>query len=717
MTTTTTDAAVHNFGMFRHGGVTGLTTSLRRRPLLVKFVNEVLKRALPEDATYTTFSINYNTPLAVHADLHNDPEARNYVLGCGDYAGGDIWVALQDGEEAQLPTAWKQFNGRWLRGQLHSIYHKPASFSPTRPHSPTAWDGFRVSVAAYTVGRHQAAAGPTRQCLEGLGFPVPKIVRAQHEGGDAEDEDSCGLQKVAKIADTSQDHGDSQRSCRPVLRQRGSSETASFGRSNGVSNLDSGGSEFFVRKCKGFEMDPSLCVCRASPQHFYIGDFAPSSEAEAEGSDLLGSGGVRHACELHGDSLRALRHPGPGGVEHACELPGDSLRALRHPGPGGVEHACELPGDSLRALRLPGPGGVEHARELPGDSLRALRHPGPGGVEHACEFRGDSVRALRHPGPGGDGQNGVEFGEEGSFGGYAIEAAIRHLALVGTGDDNVHWEMVASEDELRMCNDEESQGLEQLRIYLLMVENEERDALALEIEAGDDLGTPARLRRLGEQVSELERALESVERFFDDGGHHRGGWDRIASAKEEEEEAPLHTKMVPLEEVRKNLAVWIPSMTSEYQSLTLENSAVSPFSQEELEAWDKEGKEYDLVPGKTVHSKKAFSGRLKTRAVVCGNYIADSYSKEEKFASGADGVLVRCCLRVCARRAWDLGRTAFLLAPLLYREARPTIVRVPKVFLEAKICEERFWRVDRAMYGLCTSPKSWSSYRDTTMRP
>ena len=207
---------------------------------------------------------------------------------------------------------------------------------------------------------------------------------------------------------------------------------------------------------------------------------------------------------------------------------------------------------------------------------------------------------------------------------------------MGTGDDNVHWEMVASEDELRMCNDEESQGLEQLRIYLLTVENEERDALALEIEAGDDLGTPARLRRLGEQVSELERALESVERFFDDGGHHRGGWDRIASAKEEEEEAPLHTKMVPLEEVRKNLAVWIPSMTSEYQSLTLENSAVSPFSQEELEAWDKEGKEYDLVPGKTVHSKNAFSGRLKTRAVVCGNYIADSYSKGTAFVFALD---------------------------------------------------------------------------------
>ena len=439
-------------------------------------------------------------------------------------------------------------------------------------------------------------------------------------------------------------------------------------------------------------------MCRASPQHFYIGELAPFSEAEAEG-----------CCPL--DS---------GGVEQAHGLPGDSLRALRHPGPGGDRPAHGLPGDSLRALRHPGPGGDRPAHGLPGDSLRALRHPGPGGDRPDRGLHGDSLRALRHPDSGGDKPTGVEFAEEGSFGGHVVGAAIRSLAVVGAEGDNVYWEMVVSEEELRLCEGEESQGLERLRIHLLMVENEERDALASEIDAGDDLGTPARLRRLAGQVKELEKSLESVEKLFDDGGCHGGGWDRIASAKEAEDDVPLHTKTVTLDEVRRNLAMWIPSMTSEYQSLTLENSAVRPFTQEELDAWDREGKEYDLVPGKTVHSRKAFSGRLKTRAVVCGNFIADSYSKAEKFAAGADGVLVRCCLRVCARRSWDIGaldiRTAFLLAPLLYREARPTIVRVPRVFLDAQICEEKYWRVDRAMYGLCTSPRSWGTYRDTTMK-
>ena len=676
MVNVVSDAAVHNFGMFRHGGVTGLTSSLRRRPSVVRFINEVLRRILPPEATYTTVSINYNTPLAVHADCHNDLAAKNYVIGCGDYVGGDVWVALDPHEQARFPVAWKQFNGRWLQGQLHPVYHQVASFSPAKPHSPTSWEGFRVSIAAYTVGRHQAASGETHDQLKSAGFPVPSLVRARPEGGDGNHGGAPSVYNFS-VAGTS------------GKAEAGTTERASSwtGRTRAC-------------VCKGYEMDPSLCTCRVAQnevQQFYIGDFAPLSDGEVEAVEAPG---------LHADSVRALRHPGSGGDGHCSDLPADSVRALRHPGSGG-DGRCS---------------------DLPADSVRALRHPGSGGDGHCSDLRADSVRAVRHPGPGGDSLDGAAdidgpVGSDG-FEGYVVASAVRVLAPVheedGDGGNIVQWEMVIAEEKLGPCDAEGCDSLEQLRMYLLMVDHEERDALSLEIEGGEELGTQHRLHRLTGQVRELEMALERLEGLFDDGGEHSGGWDRIASAREEEDEAPLHTKSIPLEEVPRNLPVWVPSMRSEYQSLTLENSAVSPFTQEELDAWDREGKEYDLVPGKTVHSKKAFSGRLKTRAVVCGNYIADSYSKAEKFASGADGVLVRCCLRVCARRSWDIGaldiRTAFLLAPLLYREARPTIVRVPRVFLEAQICSEKYWRVDRAMHGLCTSPRSWSTYRDTTMK-
>ena len=480
-------------------------------------------------------------------------------------------------------------------------------------------------------------------------------------------------QKVAKLADgpqtSSQADGDSQRSCRPLLRQRGSSETANFGRSNGISSL--GGQELSssVCRCKGFEMDPSLCVCQAFPQRFYIGDFAEGMDEsfEQDGDGVLGEDGLEGSC------LRALRTIGPGGDQDDAQ--GDEcLQALRAIGPGGDQGDTQGDG-RRRALQAIGSGGGQSGagEDEPRSSERTL--------------------------------------EDNGFSGYQVD---------NPEEPTKEWRLVAADEPVDGCDQAVVDYLENLRVHLLVMDNEERAALALEVDAGEDCGTARRLRRLTMQVKQIEEVLESVGLVRADGGEFSGSCVRKVDAAEDTEDAPLHTKTVPLEVVRAELTKWVPSMISEYQSLTLDNPAVRPFTQEELDAWDKEGREYDLMPGKTVHSRKAFTGRLKTRAVVCGNYIFDSYSKAEKFASGADGVLVRCCLRVCARRAWDLGAlditTAFLLAPLLYRESRPTIVKVPKIFLDASICRERYWRVDRAMYGLRTSPKSWSSYRDATMR-
>ena len=95
-------------------------------------------------------------------------------------------------------------------------------------------------------------------------------------------------------------------------------------------------------------------------------------------------------------------------------------------------------------------------------------------------------------------------------------------------------------------------------------------------------------------------------------------------------------------------------MVSEYESLVRENDAVEPFPEEMLELWKKEGREFDLVPGKTVHTIKAFTGRLKSRAVICGNFLGQTFSKEQKYAAGADSVLIRILLRMVALMGWSL---------------------------------------------------------------
>ena len=245
---------------------------------------------------------------------------------------------------------------------------------------------------------------------------------------------------------------------------------------------------------------------------------------------------------------------------------------------------------------------------------------------------------------------------------------------------------------------------------LVQEEYAERDHLLHCGEDGEDCVGP-----LGKWVqgrAELEELLQHLP------GSAAGGETALYSM-EVPEDAPLHTKTIPNEVVRREIQKWVPSMAAEYEALIRENDAVEPFPEETLEQWKKEGREFDLVPGKTVHTVKAFTGRLKTRAVICGNFLGQCFTKDQKYASGADSVLIRLVLRECALRGWSLCvldvRTAFLLAPLLFQEERPTLVQVPKMFLMGGICKETVWRVKRALYGMVTSPKSWEVYRNSTM--
>ena len=722
-------AAVHTFGLFRHGGVLGLTNSLKTRPRVALFVNKVLRQVLPQEATYTSVSVNFNTPLATHSDTTNDLTSQSYVVGVGDYVGGELWTALNPGETTSDPTAWRQIAGKWTLGRIRPTYHKAVPFSPRQPHGPATWDGYRVALSAFTVARHPHMTLPQRQQLIGLGFPLPlppgnyEQVHALHKGGDRGRGDEAGAgNSVAPVECRSEKSDETLGGCRALRPQRGPSGTAIFGRPQVSTGC--GASEEFGCRCKGYEIDPSLCVCRVSskPQRFFIGDFADSSDTEDLKSGP-GSGGRLEPC----DGIRALRHLGSG--EDSKDLQGQGEGgSLQHLGSG--EDSKDLQGQGEGgSLQHLGSGGDSEDLRGQGEG-GSLQHLGSGEDSEDLRGRGEGG-SLQHLGSGGDSED-LRGQDEGSMGsgdicGFRVEPSISILQPVTRMDTKegpdsrevVGWTLVASEEPLGIGDERVCDGLRHRRLYLLVTDNEERDALSREIENGEDAGGPERLRRLTAQIKEMEAMLELIEELKGEEGYATGGWIRKVDASLQEE-VPLHTKTVPLDVVKEELERWIPSMVSEYQSLTLENQAVSPFTQEQLDEWDREGKEYDLVPGKTVHSKKAFTGRLKTRAVVCGNYIADSYSKAEKFAAGADGVLVRCCLRVCARRSWDLGaldiRTAFLLAPLLYREARPTIVKVPRVFNIANICQEKFWRVDRAMYGLCTSPRSWSTYRDTTMK-
>ena len=86
----------------------------------------------------------------------------------------------------------------------------------------------------------------------------------------------------------------------------------------------------------------------------------------------------------------------------------------------------------------------------------------------------------------------------------------------------VGWTLVASVEPLGVGDEQVWDGLRHRRLYLLVTDNEERDALSRVIENGEDAGTPERLRRLTTQIKEMEAMLELIEELKDEEGYATG---------------------------------------------------------------------------------------------------------------------------------------------------------------------------------------------------
>ncbi|OLQ15613.1 Copia protein [Symbiodinium microadriaticum] len=610
--------SVHVLGMFRHGGVVGATLGARRRPFLTQFLTKVVRTHAPSGTTFTTLSINYNTQLRLHRDGNNQTGAKAYLMGFGNYVGGGLWCR---DEKAASAAVWKKFNGKWLSGYAYPTYHKVVQFDPCRLHQPLPWTGRRISLSAYTVGCVGNCANDGRDLLQRLGFPLPSPQALSPEGGGvlkvavvAKEEDKNSSSSFQRLGD-GQEPGEHQtleshRVCGGDGQEPGEHQTLESPRVCGGDGQEPGehqtlesrrvcvgdGPVGFSCICKGYEVDPSLCVCRSAlvagqkgPEEFFIGE---------ESSD----------------------------------------------------------GEAME------PKGAEWIRE--------------------------------------------------DWGAYS-PPQVPWMKALGEQDETV-YQIVGSEVPLEVGWDLFDEYLDNLRLALVQEEHEEREDLIHHGECGRHYEGP-----LSQRVASRVRLEQILAEFVPE--DEAGGCEHLfkAEAVPEEAEVPLHTKTVANEVVRREIDKWVPSMLSEYESLVRENEAVEPFPVEKLEQWKKEGKDFDLVPGKTVHTVKAFTGRLKTRAVICGNFLGQTFSKDQKYAAGADGVLIRVVLRMVALMAWTIGvmdvRTAFLLAPLLFQEERPTLVQVPKMFLLGGVCKETMWRVKRALYGMVTSPRSWEVYRNKTM--
>ena len=166
-----TPAYVH-FGAFSHGGVVGITSTVRLFPWLTRLLLYVIGLKSP-NASVTTIAVSCNKLSGVHRDKFNMQQSQNVVVPVTvPPEGGKLWIQ----SDSKLPSQkiqTRQCGSQTLVGQLHSI-RKPLTFDPQKSHATEEWVGDRVVLLGYSLeGFYRMKEQEVRQ-LRVLGFPLPK---------------------------------------------------------------------------------------------------------------------------------------------------------------------------------------------------------------------------------------------------------------------------------------------------------------------------------------------------------------------------------------------------------------------------------------------------------------------------------------------------------------------------------------------------------------
>ena len=286
---------------------------------------------------------------------------------------------------------------------------------------------------------------------------------------------------------------------------------------------------------------------------------------------------------------------------------------------------------------------------------------------------------------------------------------------------------------------ETDERLDALAVELRRLCEMQRQVVLEEADRGEDCSLEIQeLNRLVELEDELLQELSecrgeipihsaptrerlSVFRLCSLQGDVGGGCEAVVEGQKDSD-PPLQTKIVSVEDVLRDIEGWWNPMLAEYQALVHEKKVVEPVTAKELARREATGEVFQIIPAKLIFSLKAFTARRKVRCVGCGNYLgAGEYTANQLYAGGLDVISLRCCLALMVTSQWSAGvvdiKTAFLNAELEEADlgTRRVIIRTPSLWRRLGICEEMFWDVHRAMYGLQISPAAWARCRDRTL--
>ena len=195
---------------------------------------------------------------------------------------------------------------------------------------------------------------------------------------------------------------------------------------------------------------------------------------------------------------------------------------------------------------------------------------------------------------------------------------------------------------------------------------------------------------------------------------------------------------VPLDQVKANLPLWIPSIDKELGALFKDgdNGTLRRIDLKDAKERERRG-ELTIVPSKLVFTCKPpnqgampaqtkdqakpnepkAKWRRKCRIVLCGNFAErpDGQSAADLYAAGASADSMRVALVLASACSWVGAGTdihaAFLLAPWPKHLRRYAIVPSKTLIMAERASDSEAWEVDRALYGLRESPAVWSEFQ------
>ena len=180
------------FGMFCHGGMSGITTITRQRPFLRKLLVRFLKQELPA-LSFTTIALAIDATLKPHRDLANAKYSQAGILGLSELKSWKLWIEDAEGKIKQRVT-----QDQVKTGALLDISQQAQIFDSRRWHGADKHRGTRATLTGYTARQLYNLDRDLVEVLRNLGFQLPSTARAEiASSSSSSSSSSCSSQQAA----------------------------------------------------------------------------------------------------------------------------------------------------------------------------------------------------------------------------------------------------------------------------------------------------------------------------------------------------------------------------------------------------------------------------------------------------------------------------------------------------------------------------------------